>query len=70
MDEQTQEQEQEQEQSANASPVVLIYVGGRSEHGAFIFGVPARDLTQADIEACGLSADELLRFTPAVYALV
>ena len=56
------------EAQADTSPVVLAYVGG--EHGAFIFGVPARDLTQADIEACGLSADELLRFTPSVYALV
>lgn len=53
---------------ADTSPVVLIYVGG--EHGAFIFGVPARDLTQADVEACGLSVDELLQFTPVVYALV
>ena len=56
------------EAQTDTSPVVLTYIGG--EHGAFVFGVPKRDLTQADVEACGLSVDELLQFTPAVYALV
>lgn len=46
--------------------VVLRYVG----EGAFVFGVPATDLTQADIDACGLSADELLAYEPRVYELV
>jgi len=36
--------------------IELIYIGD----GAWLAGVPARDLTAADIEACGRSADELI----------
>lgn len=46
----------------NEQPIVLRYIGG-----GFIFGVPARDLTQADIEACGLTAAEILEYQPALY---
>jgi len=34
----------------------LIYIGD----GAWLAGVPARDLTAADIEACGRSVEELI----------
>lgn len=43
--------------------IVLRYIG----EGTFVFGVPARDLTQADIDACDFTAAELLGFSPAVY---
>lgn len=42
--------------------IELIYIGD----GAWLAGVPARDLTAADIEACGRSADELIE--SGVYA--
>lgn len=35
---------------------ILIYNG----EGAWLPGVPARDLTQTDVEACGRSVDELV----------
>lgn len=46
-----------------ADEVILRYVGD----GAFLNGVPARDLTQADIEQCGHSVEQLLAFQPRVY---
>jgi hypothetical protein len=52
------------EQPRDTSPVVLRYVG---EGGAFVFGVPAADLRQADIDASGLTVDELLAYA-GVYA--
>lgn len=51
------------DESNNLAPVVLHYIGD----GAFIFGVPARDLTQADIDTCGLTAAQLLEYSPAIY---
>lgn len=48
---------------SNAATIVLRYVG----NGAFVNGVPARDLTQTDIEQCGHSVEQLLAFEPRVY---
>lgn len=45
---------------------ILRYVGA----GAFVNGVPARDLTTADVEQSNYSAEQLLAFTPRVYAPV
>lgn len=50
----------------NDDVIVLRYVGD----GAFVFGVPASDLTQAAVDACGLTIDELLAFEPRVYARI
>lgn len=36
--------------------IELIYIGD----GMWLAGVPARDLTAADIEACGRSVEELI----------
>ena len=38
------------------SEIVLAYVGG----GAYLPGVPACDLTQAMLDECGRTRDELL----------
>lgn len=43
--------------------IVLKYVGD----GAFVNGVPARDLTQTDIEQSGHRVEQLLAFEPRVY---
>lgn len=48
---------------------VLIYVGDASG-GAYVPGVPARNLTEVDIAASGYALDELLRFRPAVWVHV
>ena len=47
--------------------IILHYIG--AEQGAFINGVPARDLTQADIDATGKTVDAILQY-PDVYELV
>lgn len=47
----------------NSVGTTLRYVG----EGAFVNGVPARDLTQTDIEQSGLSVEQLLAFEPRVY---
>ena len=49
--------------------VILKYIGNADGHGAYIEGVPATDLTQEQIDASGYTVDELLAFSPAVYAL-
>jgi len=46
--------------------IVLKYIG-HLNHGAFIFGVPACDLTAAMVDECGLSVEELLAYQPPVY---
>lgn len=41
--------------------VILIYIGRVSGDGPeFLFGVPARDLTEQDVEERGLDVDALL----------
>ena len=47
----------------NSVGIILRYIGD----GAFVNGVPARDLTQTDIEQCGFSVEQLLAFEPRVY---
>lgn len=51
-------------QPPDDDPVVLRYVG---EHGAIVMGVPATDLTRAQIKESGHTEKELLALTPAVY---
>ena len=46
--------------------VVLRYIGGTT----YVNGVPARDLTQADIENSGQTVEQLLAYVPRVYARV
>lgn len=48
------------------SEIVLRYVGDGS---AWVPGVPARDLTQADVEASGYTVEQLAAFRPAVYTV-
>lgn len=49
--------------------IALIYIGNADGHGYYIHGVPAGDLTQAQIDASGYTVEQLLDFKGPVYAL-
>ena len=49
--------------------IALIYIGNADGHGYHIHGVPACDLTQAQIDASGYTVEQLLDFKGPVYAL-
>ncbi len=40
--------------------IILYYVG--KERGAFVPGLPARDLTRAEVEASGWTVDQLAKY--------